>query len=83
MTIISISPDPLPKNRKDLGKGDLSNFISDFEVSVLGQLQNNDPDGLDEGFLFSYEDAYAYDEFKDYLTAAEMRAAFKRAARKA
>lgn len=66
----------MPRYRSDT-KGRVAEFIADFQASVRGEMTNPD----NEYFLLCPEDAYAYDEFKDYLTEAEMRAAFNRAQR--
>lgn len=63
-----------PKYRNEI-KGQVAQFIADFQASVAGELSNPE----NETFLFCHEDAAAYDEYKDYLTESEMRAAFKRA----
>lgn len=65
-----------PKYRADI-KGQVAQFIADFQASVAGEIRNPDSDS----FLLCVEDAHAYEEFKDYLTAAEMKAAFNRAQR--
>lgn len=63
-----------PKHRADVA-GNIKASIADFEHGVRNELEHSGE------FLFAVEDTHNYDEWKDYLTLAEMRAAFKRAQR--
>jgi hypothetical protein len=64
-----------PKYRSDIA-GSVKESIADFECGVRGELSN-----ADNGFIFCVEDTSSYEEWQDYLTPAEMKAAFKRAQR--
>jgi hypothetical protein len=61
-----------PKYRSDIA-GNVKNCIADFEHGLRNELANS------EEFIFLVEDSSNYEEWKDFLTLAEMRAAFKRA----
>lgn len=63
-----------PIHRSDV-VGKVRECIADFEAGVRNELQNSEVDY----FLFEVEDTGNYAQWKDYLTLAEMRAAFKRA----
>lgn len=63
-----------PKYRADI-KGEVANYISDFEASCRGEMEHSDD------FIFAWQDCRAVEEYQDYLTDKEMAAAFKRAQR--
>ena len=62
-----------PKYRADI-VGNVKGCIADFECGIRGELSN-----ADNEFIFDVADTSNYEEWKDYLTLAEMKAAFKRA----
>jgi hypothetical protein len=62
-----------PKYRSDIA-GRVKECIKDFECGVRGELNNPDND-----FIFDVEDTSNYEDWKDFLTLNEMKAAFKRA----
>jgi hypothetical protein len=62
-----------PKYRDDI-KGQVRENIQDCEQAMRNELVH----GGD--FSLTAEDTSAWDEYRDMLTEAEMRAAFKRAA---
>ena len=61
-----------PKYRADI-KGMVKENIADFEMGVRNEFKYG------ENFVFTVEDTEAFQEYKDTLTMAEMKAAFKRA----
>lgn len=61
-----------PRYRADI-VGNIKASIAEFEDSVRGELAN--PERME--FLLAVEDSQAYQDWKDYLTEAEMKAAFK------
>jgi hypothetical protein len=63
-----------PKYRADI-KGEVATFKAECEATMRNELASA------EDFILCAEDCGAWDEYKDYLTPAEMAQAFKRAAR--
>ncbi len=63
-----------PRYRDDI-KGNVKAHIADCEQSMRNQITHS------EDFILTAEDCPAWAEYQDTLTAAEMRAAFKRAQR--
>lgn len=61
-----------PAFRGDI-KGEVGVFIADCTASMRGEIQTADD------FILAAEDTSAWDEFRDYLTPAEMRRAFRQA----
>ncbi len=62
-----------PIHRSDVA-GNVKKCIKEFEDGVRCELNNPDND-----FAFEVEETGNYEQWKDYLTINEMRAAFKRA----
>ena len=63
-----------PRYRGDI-KGMVKENIADCEQQMRSEIEHSD------NFVFLPEDTHAWEEYKDTLTEAEMRAAFKRARR--
>lgn len=63
-----------PRYRADIA-GNVKECIADFECGVRSELSNSD------NFIFAVEDTGNFEQWKDFLTRAEMNAAFKRAQR--
>ena len=61
-----------PQYRADIA-GNVKASIEDFECGIRNEMAHSDD------FIFAVTDSHNFEQWKDYLTLAEMTSAFKRA----